>query len=225
MDLDGTLLDNNDFEISVTQYIIAEISTKRGVDLTEARRLWEKDLFETRPLPEWYSYDFHCLRLGVGGLARDAHEASVSKLSPLPDAVATVEVLARSGLRIAAVTDAEEWVARFKLEAVGLISYFEEIFSSAQFGAPKADPEYWSRLSAARGMVDPEDWVIDNRKQNLNAARRAGIAANLVYFEGAEHVTEISSELSPHIVKVGDSLFLHAISHTDLQELVLRNLQ
>jgi len=83
--------------------------------------------------------------------------------------------LARSaGILVYLATNQERLRAEYLMEKLGLAQYTDGILYSAHMGAKKPDPEFFAKARAAVGLRADELLLIDDSRQNIEAASRAG---------------------------------------------------
>jgi putative hydrolase of the HAD superfamily len=83
------------------------------------------------------------------------------------------------GLQLHLATLQEHRRARFLWEQLGLCKHFDAMHYSAALGATKADPAFYSTVERRTGLVPEAHCLIDDRGENVEAARRAGWQAFL----------------------------------------------
>jgi HAD superfamily hydrolase (TIGR01509 family) len=123
---------------------------------------------------------------------------------PDPDAVPVLRELARRGVRLGVVSNADGRV-RAQLERAGLAPFFDVIVDSAEVGVSKPDPAIF-RLAAARMGVAPGDaiYVGDIYQVDVAGARAAGMRAlwlapgadGRAYPERIERLSDILTAIS-----------------------------
>jgi FMN phosphatase YigB (HAD superfamily) len=223
LDLDGVLVDNVAFENAVTEYILSRLAAELDLDPGSASAAWRRELQESKGNPEWCDYDFHCRRLGLPDLARDAHQACIASLSRVREAERTLAMLAEAGARVGVATDAMSWVAYFKLEALDLPRP-AFMMSCDRAQARKSSPRYWEAFQKAF----PEEAAtvyVDNRLANLHAAVEIIPGLDLVFFVGDEHVlrTGIVDPNPPDADSSGNAVTTVA-DHPELMERIAQRL-
>ena len=194
-DMGGVLVDNTEFEPKVTERVVREFARHRKITEVEAGRLWVEELALTRGQVEWFSYDFHCQRLGIEGVARSAHEESLHHLHALPGASETLSFLA-SRARIVIATDATRWVADLKLKASGL-DLHDALYSSEEVGVAKLAPAYWRYVNDAEAIDDGPALLVENRLENIQTALSLCRSLKAIHFDEDEHVTAMPALYSP----------------------------
>ncbi|SOD04035.1 putative hydrolase of the HAD superfamily [bacterium JGI 053] len=79
-----------------------------------------------------------------------------------------------AGIRVYLATNQEHLRAAYLMETLGLAEQVDGIFYSARLGARKPDLQFFARVRAAVGLRGDEMLLIDDSRQNIEAARRAG---------------------------------------------------
>lgn len=92
-------------------------------------------------------------------------------VAPLLQEIASIRA---SGIRVYLATNQEHVRARYLMEELGLAAHVDGIFYSAQLGAKKPDRDFFSKVEAAVGLRGEEIILIDDSRQNVDAATNAG---------------------------------------------------
>ena len=79
-----------------------------------------------------------------------------------------------AGVRVYLATNQEHLRAAYLMNDMGLAAHVDGIFYSARLGAKKPDMEFFNRVQAAVGFQAGEMLLIDDSRQNVDAALKAG---------------------------------------------------
>lgn len=79
-----------------------------------------------------------------------------------------------AGILVYLATNQEHLRAAYLMEKLGLAEHVDGIFYSARLGAKKPDMEFFAKVQAAVGLCDEELLLIDDSRQNIEAALKAG---------------------------------------------------
>ena len=79
-----------------------------------------------------------------------------------------------AGIRVYLATNQEHLRAAYLMEKLDLAAHVDGIFYSARLGAKKPDMEFFAKVQAAVGLCGEEILLIDDSRQNIEAARKAG---------------------------------------------------
>jgi len=104
---------------------------------------------------------------------------------PFPDAVPALRELRAAGVRLVA---ASNWDVSLheQLAATGLTPLLDGALSSAEVGAPKPDPEMFSRALALAGATPEEALHVgDDVEADVGGARAAGLTPVLIDRDGS----------------------------------------
>ena len=71
-------------------------------------------------------------------------------------------------------TNQEHLRAGYLMERLGLADHVDGMFYSARLGAKKPDREFFAKVQAAVGLCGEEMLLIDDSRQNIEAALEAG---------------------------------------------------
>ncbi|WP_157621496.1 hypothetical protein [Saccharothrix sp. NRRL B-16348] len=221
LDCDGLLVDNVEFEKAVTLFLVEHLASSSQISVNEATIAWEQELLDTKGSPSWYDYDFHCQRLGLPKLAREAHRAARHLLVRMPEAEKTYAMLLETGIKLGVATDAVRWVVEFKLESLDFPKP-NFILSSDSMSATKSSPRYWQTY---REQYPTDDVCIfaDNRVVNLDTAGSVLPDADLICFVGDEHVLQLSGIVGPNEVqnRISETPIDIVADHYELMEQII----
>ena len=79
-----------------------------------------------------------------------------------------------AGIRVYLATNQEHLRAAYLMENLGLAEHVDGIFYSASLGAKKPDMEFFVKVQATVGLCGEEMLLIDDGRQNVEAALQAG---------------------------------------------------
>lgn len=79
-----------------------------------------------------------------------------------------------AGIRVYLATNQEHLRAAYLMEKLALAEHVDGIFHSAHLGAKKPDLEFFAKVQAAVGLRGDEVLLIDDSRQNIEAALKAG---------------------------------------------------
>jgi putative hydrolase of the HAD superfamily len=125
--------------------------------------------------------------LGRPELDLDALEATLLaaiRFAPFPDAVPALRELRAAGVRLVA---ASNWDVSLheQLAATGLTPLLDGALSSAEVGAPKPDPEIFTRALALAGATAEQALHVgDDVEADVGGARAAGMTPVLIDRDG-----------------------------------------
>ena len=71
-------------------------------------------------------------------------------------------------------TNQEHLRAAYLMEKLGLADHVDGMLYSARLGAKKPDGEFFAKVQAAIGLCGEEMLLIDDTRQNIEAALKAG---------------------------------------------------
>jgi len=91
----------------------------------------------------------------------------------------TLERLRQSQIKLAIGSSSKN--ARFILERVGLVDFFDAISDGNNITHNKPDPEVFLKASKILGIMPPECAVVEDAKSGIIAAKRAGMFAVAIH--------------------------------------------
>jgi 2-haloacid dehalogenase len=139
---------------------------------------------------------------------RDAIAAGMRRLPAHPEVPAALERLQRDGLRLAALTNSNEEVARAQLEHAGVIDRFEQVLSADTVKRLKPAPEPY-RLAAERlGVPVGQVRLVAAHAWDIAGAARAGCATAFVARPGKvlDPLVEAPDVIGSDLAEVADRI-------------------
>ncbi len=174
LDMDGTLLDLNFDNYFWQEHVPIRYAEKYSLEVQEARETLMPQFREAEGTMEWYCVDYWSRILGLD-IAR--LKAEVDHLIAVhPHVVEFLDALRERGIRRVLVTNAHRKSLMLKLDRTGIGSHLDRIVCSHDFGMPKEDPAFWSRLKAELDFSRERSLLIDDSLPVLRSARAYGIA-------------------------------------------------
>jgi 5'-nucleotidase len=172
-DLDGTLLDLS-FDNHLWREIVpAAYAAARCVTAEEARGVLRSHLVARAGTLDWYCMDYWRRELALDVTA--LHRTHAQRIVWLTGARETLLGLKARGKRLVLVTNSHPHTLQVKEEQVSIRRYFDAVFSSHDFGAPKEDVRFWALVHVAEPFDPERTLFVDDNAAVLKAARAAGI--------------------------------------------------
>src|SRR5580765_3779337 len=88
--------------------------------------------------------------------------------------LAELSLVRSAGIRVYLATNQEHLRAAYLMEKLGLAEHVDGMFYSARLGAKKPDMDFFAKVRAAVGLRGEELLLIDDSRQNIDAALEAG---------------------------------------------------
>lgn len=174
LDMDGTLLDLYFDNYFWQEYLPARWGELHGLDADAAKRELVPRFRSMEGTLSWYCLDFWSRELNIDVLALKAGVEDLIRMRP--SAQDFLESLIRRGLQPVLVTNAHRDLISMKLARTGIGRYFGQVISSHQYGVPKEQVEFWSKLREDVDFPPERTVLIDDNLTVLRAARAFGIA-------------------------------------------------
>ncbi|MFO1147699.1 MAG: HAD family phosphatase [Alsobacter sp.] len=177
-DMDDVLCD---YRVEDRVAALARLSGRRPEAIREA--IWESDYFEQSDTGAWtagQSLAEFGRRIGHPFSRQDWVEARRIAMVPFPDMLALVARL-KQAAKVAVLTNNDPLVAETLPELFpALPALFDgNVFVSSQFGCAKPDPEVFRACCRRMEVLPQETFFTDDRPENVDGARRAGLAAHV----------------------------------------------
>jgi putative hydrolase of the HAD superfamily len=173
LDLDGTLLDLAFDNFFWSQHIPAMYGAPRSLHAGEAKKQLEPRFKACEGTLDWYCVDYWSreLALDVPALKRAAGD----RIGWLPGAEEFLRRLRAKHKRLVLMTNAHPEALQIKDERTGVTRYFDAVYSSHMFGAPKEDQAFWRAVRKVEPFDPARSIFIDDSPAVVRAARAAGI--------------------------------------------------
>lgn len=173
LDMDGTVLDLGFDSYFWQEHLPRRYCETHGVGGDEAARVLKTLFDDHRGTLNWYCLDFWSRELDLDVAALKLEVAD--RICFLAEAPRFLEGMRRLGKRLLLVTNAHPGSLELKQARTGLGRYFDGMISAHEYGVPKEDEIFWSKL-AARERIDPARTLfVDDSLPVLRAARAFGI--------------------------------------------------
>ena len=185
LDMDGTILDLAFDNYMWLEHVPEHFASANGIEPEEARQRLYAKFEEMLGRLEWYCLDHwsEYLNLDVARLHRDLND----RIGYLPGAKDFLEKVSRDDLRVVLVTNSHLEVLEIKDEVTGLTNYFDAVYSSHSFGAPKENQDFWTALRAEEDFDPATTLFVDDTASVLESADRFGVSMLLEYFGEFEY--------------------------------------
>src|SRR5262249_22181805 len=122
---------------------------------------------------DWYCIDYWSreLRLDVA----DLHRQEMARMAWLPGAPEFLARLRDMGKRLVLLTNAHPATLRIKDRRTGVTRYFDAVFSSHEFKAPKENQRFWEAVRTVEPFDLQRSIFVDDSLPVLRAAEAAGV--------------------------------------------------
>jgi HAD superfamily hydrolase (TIGR01509 family) len=173
LDMDGTILDlafDNHFWREV---VPGRYARQKSISVDDARAELEPHFTSLQGRLQWYCLDYwsELTRLDLAALKAEVRH----RIAPLEGAESFLRAVRDSGRKLWLVTNAHRNSWSLKMEQTGLGPWFEQVICSHDFGAPKEDAEFWTRLQARHPFDKDRSLFVDDSLPVLRAAKAYGI--------------------------------------------------
>ena len=173
LDLDGTLLDLAFDTFFWWHHIPAMYGASRSLPPEQAREQLKPRFKACEGTLDWYCVHYWSRELGLDVPA--LKRAAGGRIGWLPGAEEFLKRLRAKGKRVVLMTNAHPEALRIKDERTGVTRYFDAVYSSHTFGAPKENPKFWSAVREVEPFDLERSIFIDDSPPVVRAARAAGI--------------------------------------------------
>jgi 2-haloacid dehalogenase len=144
----------------------------------------------------------------LGAEDRDAVAAGMRRLAAHPEVPGALERLRADGLRLAALTNSTEEVARAQLQHAGIIGSFEQVLSADTVRRLKPAPEPYQLAAERLGVPVGEVRLIAAHAWDVAGAARAGCATAFVARPGKvlDPLVEAPDVVGADLAEVADRI-------------------
>lgn len=174
LDMDGTLLDlhfDNHFWL---EYLPQRYADHHGQSLAWAKAEVYPLMRAKQGQLDWYCLDFWTRELGLPIVELKREIAHLISLRP--DADLFLQALQRAGKQVVLITNAHRDSLSLKMERVELMTWFQRLVSSHDYGYPKEAEAFWHALQAEIPFDPERTLFIDDSLPILRSARSYGVA-------------------------------------------------
>ena len=139
---------------------------------------------------------------------RDAVATGLRRLPAHPEVPGALERLRTAGLRLAALTNSTEQVARAQLEHAGIVGWFEQVLSADTVRRLKPAPEPYLLAAERLGVPVGEVRLVAAHAWDLAGATRAGCATAFVARPGKvlDPLVETPDVIGADLAEVADRI-------------------
>ncbi len=197
LDMDGTLLDKYFDDYFWESLVPQEFARRQGMTLDAARaEVFARYQREEGTL-NWTDIDFWSQELDLDIPA--LKEGIRHLIEVHPDAEGFLKHLHSLKKKVALVTNAHYKTLNLKMDQTGLLTYFDEVISSFDLGAPKEELGFWEILRQRLNFDPARTLLVDDNADVLAAARRFGL--KYVFFK-AKSTSQQDPEAHPEFPSI-----------------------
>jgi len=173
LDMDGTILDLAYDSFIWLDLVPKEYARKLGISLDDASAKLYKYFISLQGTLEWYSVDHWSNLLDIDILK--LHQTERARIQYLPGAENFLNEIKTHDIRVLLVTNSHSDTLKLKSEMTGLDKYFDQMYVSHDFGAPKESQLFWKNLSGTEKFDIKRTLFVDDTEVVLDSARQYGI--------------------------------------------------
>ena len=173
LDMDGTLLDLHFDNYFWQHHVPMRYAEKNQLHIDDARDILIPKFRSAEGTMDWYCVDFWSgqLDLDIAQL-----KAEVDHLIAVhPHVIEFLESIKAKGKHVALVTNAHQKSLMLKMDRTALHHHFDDIICAHDFGLPKEEPEFWSRLNKKLPFNKEQTLLVDDTLSVLRSAKQYGI--------------------------------------------------
>jgi len=184
-DMDGTLLDLHFDNYFWLVFLPECYARQQGMGLKEAKGYLQGLFQQHRGTLNWYCTDFWSRTLGLPVIRLKQQVAH--RIAPRTGALECIDALRRAGKRLILATNAHPDALALKRQYVALDTCFERMVCSHDYGHPKEQTAFWTRLSEELALEPARCLLIDDSLAVLRCARDFGIGHVLAVQQPDSH--------------------------------------
>lgn len=203
LDMDGTLLDLHFDSYFWLEHLPIRYADIHQMDAKEARDWLHSRIMQEQGTLNWYCLDYWSRELNVDIVA--LKEEVAERIAFRPHVQGFLQKVREASLRSVIVTNAHRDSLALKLSKTDLADRVDAIICSHDFGLPKENPEFWTRLQEVEPFNPQRTLLIDDSLSVLASAKVYGIryllaitqpdsqspARNINEFGAVEHFNEL----------------------------------
>jgi len=173
LDMDGTLLDLNFDNHFWREHVPLRYAEKHNMDIETAKQTLFPKFRNAEGTIDWYCVDYWSSQLGLD-LAMLQQEVN-HLIAVHPHVIEFLDRLQTLGKQRALVTNAHHKSLMLKLERTALHNHLDEIICSHDFGVPKENIAFWSKLHHRLPFNKSRTLLVDDSLPVLRSAHSYGI--------------------------------------------------
>lgn len=173
LDMDGTILDLHFDTHFWLEHFPVRYSQQHNISVAEARAKLVGHYHEIAGSIEWYCLDYwsEFTAMPIAEIKREVQHL----IQLREDADEFLTALKQSGRAVILVTNAHPDALSLKIERTQLDKYFDELYSTHEFGAVKESQILWQKLQAKQGFELDKTLFVDDSLPVLRSAQKYGI--------------------------------------------------
>jgi HAD superfamily hydrolase (TIGR01509 family) len=173
LDLDGTLLDLAFDSRFWHEHVPAHFAASQALSVADARTSLAPRFKAVEGTLNWYCVEYWSRELSLDIL--EMTRADSHRICWIPGAEAFLQRLRRARKRVVLLTNSHPKLVHEKDRQTGFVQYFDAVFSSHTFGAPKEDQRFWTAVREVEPFDLDRSLFVDDNANVLRAAREAGL--------------------------------------------------
>ena len=173
LDMDGTLLDLHFDNQFWREHVPLRYAEKHSLSLEDAKQDLYPRFQSVEGTMDWYCVDYWSRELGMDISALKLELEHLIQVHP--HVADFLQMLRRTGRRIALLTNAHQKVIDLKMSSTGLAEHFEPLICAHAFRVPKEDPRFWPKLAREDPFHRETTLFVDDSLPVLRSARDYGI--------------------------------------------------
>ncbi len=174
LDMDGTLLDLNFDNYFWQEHVPIRYAEKHSLEVYEAKNTLVPRFREAEGTMDWYCVDYWSRILGLDIAMLKAEVDHLIAIHPY--VIDFLSALKQRNIRRVLVTNAHQKSLMLKLERTHLQQHLDQIICAHDFGLPKEDPDFWSRLEEKVIFDQQRTLLVDDSLPVLRSAQEYGIS-------------------------------------------------
>ncbi len=178
--MDGTLLDLNFDNHFWRTHVPLRYSEKHNISFEHARDKLLPIFKSIEGTMNWYCVDYWTERLEMDIAQLKAEVAHL--IAVHPNVLEFLNALRENNIRSILVTNAHQKSLALKMHHTQIDAHLDEIICAHDYGAPKEDQSFWSRLENEIDFDKTRTLLIDDSLPVLRSAKKYGIANLLAVY-------------------------------------------
>ena len=173
LDMDGTLLDLHFDSFFWLEHLPVRYADIHKMDAKVAREWLHERIMKEYGTLNWYCLDYWSQELNVDIVALKKEVAD--RIAFRPHVQDFLKQVKAAGMRSVIVTNAHRGSLSLKLERTDLAERVDSIVCSHDFGLPKEDITFWTKLQEVEPFNPQRTLLIDDSLSVLASAKKYGI--------------------------------------------------
>ena len=148
----------------------------------------------------------------IDGINAEVEAYYRTQVTALPDVHAFLRTLKDRGVKLCVATATDRCLAQPVLERLGLMPFFERMFTCTELGTDKTVPLIYDAAAAFMGTPKASTWIFEDASYAVRTAKAAGYPVCAIYDRFEKRAAYLKETADLYITNYGEALEKFALS-------------